>query len=37
VWDYVEVLDLIPQYDAIDVMEGEPGRAATDSKIMMAL
>ena len=37
VWDYVEGLDLSPLYDAIDAVEGGPGHAATDPKIMMAL
>lgn len=37
VWDYVEGLDLSPLYDAIDAVEGGPGHAATDPKILMAL
>jgi len=37
VWDFVEGLDLSPLYDAIDAVEGGPGHAATDPKILMAL
>ncbi len=37
VWDYVEGLDLSPLYDAIKAVEGHPGRAPIDPKILMAL
>ncbi len=37
VWDYVEGLDLSRLYDAIEAVEGGPGRSATDPRILMAL
>src|SRR6476661_522012 len=37
VWDYVEGLDLSPLYNAIKAVEGHPGRAPIDPKILMAL
>ncbi len=37
VWDYVEGLDLDPLYDRIKAVEGRPGRAPIDPKILMAL
>jgi len=37
VWDYVEGLDLRPLYDRIKAVEGGPGRAPIDPKILMAL
>ncbi len=37
VWDYVEGLDLGPLYDRIKAVEGGPGRAPIDPKILMAL
>jgi transposase len=37
VWAYVEGLDLTPLYDRIRSVEGGPGRAPIDPKILMAL
>ena len=37
VWQYVEGLDLAPLYRAIQAVEGEAGRPATDPKILLAL
>jgi transposase len=37
VWDYVEGLDLTPLYEPIKAVEGHPGRAPIDPKILMAL
>ena len=37
VWEYVEGLDLTSLYDAIEAVEGGPGRSATDPRILMAL
>jgi transposase len=37
VWAYVEGLDLAPLYDRIKAVEGAPGRAPIDPKILMAL
>lgn len=37
VWDYVEGLDLAPLYDRIKAVEGRPGHAPIDPKILMAL
>lgn len=37
VWDYVEGLDLTALYDRIKAVEGRPGRAPIDPKILMAL
>jgi transposase len=37
VWDYVVGLDLSPLYQAIKAVEGHPGRAPIDPKILMAL
>jgi len=37
VWDYVLGLDLDPLYDRIKAVEGRPGRAPIDPKILMAL
>ncbi len=37
VWAYVEGLDLAPVYDRIKAVEGAPGRAPIDPKILMAL
>jgi transposase len=37
VWDYVEGLDLDPLYDRIKAIEGRPGRAPIDPKLLMAL
>lgn len=37
VWGYVEKCDLSPLYERIRAVEGEPGRAAIDPAILMAL
>jgi len=37
VWAYVEGLDLAPLYEAIQAVEGEAGRPATDPKLLLAL
>ena len=37
VWRYVESLDLSPLYQKIQAVEGEPGRDATDPRILFAL
>ncbi len=37
VWAYVEGLDLTPLYQAIQAVEGEAGRPATDPKLLLAL
>lgn len=37
VWAYVEGLDLTPLYQAIQAVDGEAGRPATDPKILLAL
>jgi transposase len=37
VWAYVDSLDLGPLYQKIEAVEGQPGRDATDPKILMAL
>lgn len=37
VWAYVEGLDLSPLYDRIKAVEGAPGRAPIDPKILLAL
>ncbi|CAN5847170.1 hypothetical protein BH23PLA1_BH23PLA1_37280 [soil metagenome] len=37
VWDYVEGLDLDHLYDRIRAIQGRPGRAPIDPKILMAL
>jgi transposase len=37
IWDYVEGLDLSPLYRRIKAVEGGPGRAPIDPKILMAL
>lgn len=37
VWSYVDSLDLTPLYETILAVEGQPGRDATDPKILMAL
>jgi transposase len=37
VWDYVEGLDLAPLYDRIRAVDGGPGRAPIDPRILMAL
>ena len=37
VWEYVEGLDLSPLYQAIQAVEGNPGRPPIDPKILMAL
>src|SRR5512147_3119700 len=36
IWDYVEGLDLSPLYHRIKAVEGGPGRAPIDPKILMA-
>ncbi len=37
VWAYVEGLDLTPLYQAIQAVDGEAGRPATDPKLLLAL
>lgn len=37
VWCYVDSLDFTPLYQQIQAVEGQPGRDATDPKILMAL
>lgn len=37
VWCYVDSLDFTPLYHQIHAVEGQPGRDATDPKILMAL
>lgn len=37
VWEYVEQADLSPLYDAIDAVEGRPGRPPIDPKILLGL
>jgi transposase len=37
IWEFVGRLDLEAFYDSIEVKEGEPGRAAWDPKLMIAL
>jgi transposase len=37
VWDFTARLDLTPLYDAIRAVAGQPGRAATDPRLLFAL
>src|SRR2546428_2343845 len=37
VWEYVQGLDLRPWYEGVRAVEGGPGRAAIDPKILLAL
>src|SRR5271155_2436205 len=37
VWDFVAQLDLAPWYRRVKAVEGHPGRAAIDARILLAL